>query len=109
MEKIIRNGMALVRKSTFDVVKVGDIVKDFRGDDHVIAGGEPPSRPRSTGRVHTDKGSYYPGVVDCEWIVCHVTPKPNDSCQHDWDRVEDPQQCIKCGISFARYVFTQCP
>lgn len=49
-------------------VHVGDTVLDFRGDAHKVEGGQPPHKPSSTGRIHTDLGEFFPSVVDCRWI-----------------------------------------
>jgi hypothetical protein len=60
----------LVHKSG-KVFKVGDKVKDFRGDTHEIKGwtsGEDWSNNGGTGRVHTDKGNFFPGVVDAKIV-----------------------------------------
>lgn len=34
-----------------------------------------------------------------------------ERCQHDWpfEDVQDQDQCRWCGMSFTRYVFTECP
>ncbi len=53
-------------------------------------------------------------VVDGEeGVVVHVSPT-YPPCDHDWpeQRPEDDcfsGQCTKCGMSFTRYVFTECP
>jgi hypothetical protein len=48
---------------TGKVFKKGDKVKDFRGDEHEILGFAPPHKESSSGRVHTDQGVFFPGVV----------------------------------------------
>ena len=60
--------MVLVHESTLKPVHVDESVKDFRGDPHIMKGGEAPYRAGSTGRVHTDRGSFYPGVINCKWV-----------------------------------------
>lgn len=41
-------------------------------------------------------------------VVAHVTMTPNP-CDHDWDDSEgNPERCTKCGLSFTRYIFTEC-
>lgn len=44
-------------------LNVGDKVKDFRNDEHVIEGWSSPRHSSSTGRVHTNKGTFFPSVV----------------------------------------------
>lgn len=49
------------------------------------------------------------GVKPGDITLVHVseTPKP---CDHDWDNEGmNPEQCLKCGMSFTRYIFTECP
>jgi hypothetical protein len=49
------------------------------------------------------------GVEPEEITLVHVseTPKP---CDHDWDNDGcNPEYCLKCGISFMRYAFTEMP
>lgn len=44
-----------------------------------------------------------------EYVLVSVTkiPKP---CDHDWDNEGcNPESCLKCGMSFTRYVHTECP
>jgi len=54
--------------------------------------------------------------------VIHVTPSYPPGCQHEWVYVqvqdedgrmrgpqEEPSHCRKCGMSFTRYIFTECP
>lgn len=51
------------------------------------------------------------GVVNpvLQRLKAHVTPKIDETCDHIWDRIEDPQQCVTCGLSFMRYVHSSCP
>jgi len=49
------------------------------------------------------------GCEPDEITVAHVmeTPKP---CEHEWDNDGcNPEFCLKCGISFMRYAFTEMP
>lgn len=54
--------------SSGKTLKVGDKVKDFRGDEHVIQDWAPGAHEASTGRVYTDKGAFYPSVVDAKVV-----------------------------------------
>ena len=46
-----------------------------------------------------------------EGVVFHVTPAINEGCDHSWIDGEDgnPERCVKCGLSFTRYIFCCCP
>jgi len=50
-----------------------------------------------------------------EATVVHVTPSYKEDCDHDFPtddesgQVEMSSCCTKCGISFTRYIFTECP
>lgn len=52
------------------------------------------------------------GVDPSQAVIAHVTltPKP---CDHDWPEDEHGTAmegcCTKCGMSFTRYIFTECP
>jgi len=50
------------------VLKVGDKVKDFRGEEHTIKDWAPGHHEGSSGRVYTDRGAYYPSVVDAKVV-----------------------------------------
>ena len=46
-------------------------------------------------------------------IYIHITPLPKP-CEHDWPADETGQVdmngcCTKCGMSFTRYIFMECP
>jgi hypothetical protein len=46
--------------------------------------------------------------------VVHVSPSYPKGCDHDWSDDEDGQTdmngcCTKCGMSFQRYIHTECP
>ena len=53
----------LVHEKGGKEIKIGAKVKDFRGDVHTIKGFTPPLHSNSTGRVHTNKGHFFPSVV----------------------------------------------
>jgi hypothetical protein len=57
-----------LRHESGKVLKKGDVVKDFRGDKHKIKGFEMPHHSGSTGRVYTNQGSFFPGVVDAKIV-----------------------------------------
>ncbi len=40
----------------------------FRGTEMTVTGGRPPHKEGSTGKIHTDKGEFYPGVCDLTWV-----------------------------------------
>lgn len=47
-------------------------------------------------------------------IVVHVSPTYPKGCDHDWPDDETGQtdmyaRCKKCGMSFQRYIHTECP
>jgi hypothetical protein len=59
-------------------------------------------------------------VDDDSVYTVHVTPSYPAGCKHEWHYVqttdehgriinEEPTHCTKCGISFTRYIFTECP
>ena len=48
-------------------VAIGDVVTDFRGADEIVTGGTPPHHERSSGRVTTARGSFYPQVFSLTW------------------------------------------
>ena len=55
--------------------------------------------------------------------VVHLTPAYDPKCKHEWEystsdndppgsepqQDEEPTHCKLCGISWTRYIFTQCP
>lgn len=66
--------MKLYLMGTNTELKKGDIVTDFRGNDHVLLDMEEPRHSSSSGHVHvrpinSKSGStrYYAGVVGAEW------------------------------------------
>jgi len=36
----------------------------------------------------------------------HVSPSYTP-CDHDWNAGQEPSHCVKCGMSFTRYIFTE--
>jgi len=48
--------------------EIGKSYFDFRGETHVLQGIVKPHKPSSTGRVQTDIGEYFPGVLDFKWV-----------------------------------------
>lgn len=109
MSKLIVDGKALIVKDTFEIVTVGQKIKDFRGTEHIVQGGTPPTHVGSSGKVDTDRGTFYPGVIGCEWGLYHEQATSPAGCDHVWNTVNDPEYCTKCGISFIRYAFTEAP
>lgn len=57
-----------LRHESGKVLKKGDKVKDFRGDEHEVLGFAPPHKESSSGRVYTKsdgrEGSFFPGVIN---------------------------------------------
>jgi hypothetical protein len=66
--------MKLIHKATGIEVKIGDRVKDFRGEDMTITYFQPPHKPSSQGLVSVQTSGFktshelYCSVVDTEWI-----------------------------------------
>ena len=49
-----------------------------------------------------------------EPIIVHVSPKIDETCDHEWhyeevEGQEEPSHCIKCGLSWTRYIFCCAP
>ena len=80
----------LVSKITGEEIKVGQVVKNFRGEKMKVMGWWPGRHPGSTGRVETDKGAYYPSVIDAE-VVPIVEPYVK--------KVEEANERTEWGIS----------
>lgn len=61
--------MKLVSKIDGHEIKVGEIVKNFRGENRKIISVTEgfPVQEGSTGRIFTDHGSFYPDVCDLMW------------------------------------------
>ena len=67
--------MQLVYELTHEPVRIGDVVKTFRGDSVVVAGIVEPHKPSSTGRVyvkpHDGTGcgqEFFPSVINAVWV-----------------------------------------
>lgn len=69
----------LVRSDTKAPVNRGDAVVSGRGEHAIVAGGSPPHKPASTGRVYVREQSdidnnseysreYFPSVFGLEWV-----------------------------------------
>jgi hypothetical protein len=52
-------------------VKVGVVLTDFRGNIHTVKSGTAPQHENSTGRIYTNKGSFFPSVFDCKFVNIH--------------------------------------
>ena len=74
--------MKLIHKQTGKVVREGDKVTDYRGEEGIVLGWTKPQSPASTGRITVDvqgiERHCYPSVYSCEWI-------------NREDRLEEPQ------------------
>jgi len=71
MNQIIISQLKTLRSmTTGEPVRIGDIVKTFRGETCTISGGRAPHKPASTGRVWVEEFSqeYFPSVFDLEWV-----------------------------------------
>lgn len=69
MREITSNGFRLVHETTGAPVYFEDIIRDFRGDEHVITGGKSPHKPSSTGRVYTARNrEFFPTVFRLIWV-----------------------------------------
>ena len=60
--------MAMVLMIRGKAAKVGQKVKDFRGNVHTITGWREPHKPSSSGRVYTDQGEFFPEVVKGKFV-----------------------------------------
>jgi hypothetical protein len=62
----------LVDKDTGVEAQPGQMVDDFRGEEHQLSTGligHPPHKTGGTGRIYTEDGqSFLPSVVNLEWI-----------------------------------------
>lgn len=65
----------LVHKDTGIECDKGDIVSDFRMNDAVVMGGQPPHKISSTGKVFVKRtgfemtDTYYPSVFNLKWVI----------------------------------------
>lgn len=67
--------MKLIKEKTGDIVNVGDVAHDFRGQAAIITGWAMPRHEGSTGRVYIKEmdergmtGEYYPSVYGMKWV-----------------------------------------
>lgn len=59
----------LIDEVTQRMLRVGDVVKTFRGETVRVTGrGSAPHKASSTGRVEIDNNEFYPGVVGARWV-----------------------------------------
>lgn len=65
----LRRGTTFLMDSEGHVVKKGESYADHRQEFHRVKGWTPPRHEGSTGRVHTDHGDFYPGVIDCQVVT----------------------------------------
>lgn len=79
MQYVERDGWTLVRSDSKDPVCKGYALVSSRGELAILAGGAPPHKPASTGRVYVVEGTdlangshysreYFPSVFGLEWI-----------------------------------------
>lgn len=79
-----------LRHKSGRVLKKGDKVKDFRGDEHTVHGFQPPRHSGSTGGVYTTQkgqkhsGEYYPSVIDAEIVAKSVSEEVTESESDKW-------------------------
>lgn len=66
--------MRLIKETTGEEVKTGEVVHDFRGKAAIVTGGAQPRHKGSTGRVYVREmneqgftGEYYPSVYGLKW------------------------------------------
>lgn len=67
--------MRLIKETTGEEVKTGDVVHCFRGKAAIVTGWAQPNHSGSTGRVHIKEigergftGEYYPSVYGLKWV-----------------------------------------
>ncbi len=60
--------MVLVEDITQKPILKGNLMKDFRGDLIIVNGGDAPHKPASSGRIQTNRGEFYPSIINAEWI-----------------------------------------
>jgi hypothetical protein len=74
--------MILVDEKTRLPLKLGQMVKTFRGENAKFIGATLPTRPNSTGRVYLlidgRETGYYPGVIGAKWIKNGPLPSAED-------------------------------
>lgn len=86
---------ALVHKSG-KVLEKGAKVKGFRGT-YKIQGFEMPHHSGSTGRVYTDKGTFFPGVVDAKIV------KRDNHVEEEVKPVNEVSRGVIAKVATARY------
>lgn len=62
----VSNMLRAIHTITGKIINPGDTIKNFRGEDHVVESITPDPRPGKSGRINTNKGSFYPGVFNAE-------------------------------------------
>jgi co-chaperonin GroES (HSP10) len=67
---ISKNGWVLVDETTNRPIRVGDLRKDFRGDNYKVLGGQPPQHSASQGKVWQDEygAMHYASVIGAKWV-----------------------------------------
>ena len=64
--------MKLINERTGTEIKIGDVVKTFRGEAATLVGMAEPRSENSTGRVYLRRDgvtdALYPSVIDAKWI-----------------------------------------
>jgi len=67
--------MRLIKETTGEEVKTGDVVHCFRGKAAIVTSWAQPDHTGSTGRVHIKEigergftGEYYPSVYGLKWV-----------------------------------------
>ena len=65
---MIQDGWTLVEEATGTPAKVDGTYLDFRGAPLKLLAGYPPKHEASTGRIDTDKGTFYPSVCNLKWV-----------------------------------------
>lgn len=69
MNGIKEDGWILIDQATGWPVRVGDRRATSRGHQATVAGGRPPHKPSSTGRIYIEwGGEYFPSVFDAAWV-----------------------------------------
>jgi hypothetical protein len=72
-QQITKNGWKLIDEKTGATICKGDVRESFRGEMKTIAGGTPPHRPNSSGRIaiKTDdifEAEFFPSVFGAKWV-----------------------------------------
>lgn len=95
---ISKNGWVLVDETTNRPIRVGDLRKDFRGDNYKVLGGQPPQHSASQGKVWQDEygAMHYASVIGAKWVK-----EPIDSNGDD-----KAKQGAKTGTGFMVFNYT---